>query len=130
MGSGGTEAGTRGVKIPHHQVPTGKNECGRSYSRIDREEILGLFLHAPTAMIGGVLVGFVSLRLLTPSPLPNIGFYNPLFWGRRALLRLPINYRSAYWVGAIGVLYLVSVIFSNLSGFRQSPISEIQQADT
>jgi hypothetical protein len=79
MGSGGTEAGTRGVKIPHHQVSTGKNECGRSYSRIDREEILGLFLHAPTAMIGGVLVGFVSLRLLTPSPLPNIGFYNPLF---------------------------------------------------
>ncbi len=79
MGSGGTEAGTRGVKIPLHQVPTGKNECGRSYSRIDREEILGLFLHAPTAMIGGVLVGFVSLRLLTPSPLPNIGFYNLLF---------------------------------------------------
>ena len=58
MGSGGTEAGTRGVKIPHHQVAAGKNECGRSCSRIDREEILGLFLHAPMAMIGAILVGF------------------------------------------------------------------------
>ena len=79
------------------------------------EEILGLFLQAPMATIGGVLVGFVPLLLLTPSLLPNIGLYNPLFWGGSALLESLINYRtgnrSAYWVGAIAVLYLVSVIF-------------------
>jgi len=33
MGTGGTEAGTRGVKIPHQQVP---REWARSYSRIAR----------------------------------------------------------------------------------------------
>lgn len=80
MGSGGTEAGTRGVKIR-----TTRFQRERMSARADTagpigEEILGLFLHAPMAMIGGVLVGFVPLLLLTPGPLPNIGFYNPLFW--------------------------------------------------
>jgi hypothetical protein len=120
MGSGGTEAGTRGVKIPHHLVPAGKN----------REEILGLFLHAPMAMMGGVLVGFVLLLLLTPGPLPNIGFYNPLFRSARALLGSLINYRtrnrSANWVGAIGGLYLVSVTFFRIFlDFGNRHISEI-----
>jgi hypothetical protein len=89
MGSGGTEAGTRGVKIPHHQVPTGKNECGRSYSRIDREEILGLFLHAPTAMIGGVLVGFRVLTIANSfKPVTKYRFLQSPFLGPEGALEV------------------------------------------
>ena len=77
MGSAGTEAGTRGVKIPHHQVPTGKNGCAHvAAARSIGKEILGLFLRGPMAMIGGVL--------LTPGPLPSMGFYNPLVSGSSA----------------------------------------------
>jgi hypothetical protein len=103
MGSGGTEAGTRGVKIPHHQFPTGENECARATARSIGEERLGLFLHTPMAVIGAVLVNSKTVT--------EYGF----------LLGSLINYRtrnrSADGVGAIGVWYLVS----DLSGFRQSP---------
>lgn len=96
------------------------------------EEILGLF-HPPTTMIGGVLVGFVSLRWLTPSLLPNRGSCNPLFWGGTALLRLLINYRTrnrSYWVGAIGDVSRIQSYFRICLDFGNRHISEIQRADT
>src|SRR5258708_5892194 len=125
MGSGGTEAGTRGVMIPHHQAPTGKNECARSYSQIDRGGDAGA---VPPRSHSYDRRRFGRIRVLTMANSKTVTkyrFLQSLFCGGGALLGSLINHRtrnrSAYGVGAIGVWYLVSVIFTDLSGFRQSP---------
>jgi len=88
-----------------------------------RQELLGLPLHVFIAMPGGVafafLLNFLIFRPVRiwlgtyPGHIP-LGIYSPVLWGPSILLGFVINrftnHRSAYWVGMIGLLYLVSIL--------------------
>jgi hypothetical protein len=84
-------------------------------------EIVGLVFHALMAMVGGVCIGLL-LGVFIFDPLvaalglhlnrwPGIGLYNPIFWLVSAFLGILVNrltrHRSASWVAAVGVCYLL-----------------------
>jgi hypothetical protein len=89
----------------------------RSLSAATRvcKELLGLFLHVPVAIVLGGAFVFVTDLVLNPfsikSHLPEllVFLFGSIFWG--ALLGFVVcqfaRHRSARWVGAIGLLYLI-----------------------
>jgi hypothetical protein len=89
----------------------------RSLSAWERasKEFLGLFLHVPIAIVlGGAFVLGTDLVLDPPpvkSRLPEllVFLFGSIFWG--ALLGFVVcqfaRHRSARWVGAVGLLYLI-----------------------
>jgi hypothetical protein len=89
----------------------------RSLSAATRvcKELLGLFLHVPVAIVLGGAFVFVTDLVLNPfsikSHLPEllVFLFGSIFWG--ALLGFVVcqfaRHRSARWVGAIGLLYLL-----------------------
>jgi hypothetical protein len=118
--------------IPHHQAPTGKNECARRYRQIDREGDAGA---VPPRSYAYDRRRFGRIRVLTMANSKTVTkyrFLQSLFCGGSALLGWLINYRtrnrSAYGVGAIGVSYQSNLrIFLD---FGNRHISEISPADT
>jgi hypothetical protein len=89
----------------------------RSLSAWERacKEFLGLFLHVPIAIVLGGAFVFGTDLLLDPSPVKShlpellVFLFGSIFWG--ALLGFVVcqfaRHRSALWVGAIGLLYLI-----------------------
>ena len=95
------------------------------------KEFLGLFLHVPIAvLLGSAFVfgtGLVVGRLLFPvrSHLPDLLVFllGSIFWG--ALLGFVVcqfaRHRSARWVGAVGLLYLIVESAWDISNHWNSP---------
>jgi hypothetical protein len=76
------------------------------------KELLGLFLHLPVAiLVGGAFVFGTALLFPAGSLLPGllVTLFGSIFWG--ALLGFLVcqfaRHRSARWVGAVGLLYLI-----------------------
>src|SRR5262249_13170352 len=96
-------------------------------------EIRGLFIHTFVAIVGGTFIGLalnaflfgpiIGIFRLQPNQLPDLGPFNPLLWSGSLLLGLLLNYRtrhrSAYWVGGIGVCYLLAVLFFTVPKFER-----------
>jgi hypothetical protein len=91
--------------------------------------MLGLFFHAPLAMVVGTFIGvvlrlFVGLLLGFRTQLPDLGAFDPLLWISSLLLGALINrrthHRSAYWVAGVGCSYLLAVFLSDVSGLAHS----------
>ena len=95
------------------------------------KELLGLFLHLSVAIVlGGAFVLGTDLvvgRLLFPerSHLPEllVFLFGSIFWG--AMLGFVVcqfaRHRSARWVGALGLLYLIVESAWLISGYWNSP---------
>ena len=112
---------------------------GRGRSLV--EEILGLFLHLAIAVVGGLVAFLLIAVFLRPALVKlgihqneaaGLGIYNPEFWGPSILIGFFVNrlvrHRSAYWIGAVGILYLCGIVAWELSVSSHSEyINQITQ---
>jgi hypothetical protein len=96
-----------------------------------RREILGFFFHVPLAMVFGTLAGMVLafllnpiLSVLVPFRLPILGFFKPIYWICSVPLGILTNYRaqhrSARYVFAFGIVYLLIALSSYIPNYGQS----------
>jgi hypothetical protein len=101
-----------------------------AWVRSMRGEILSFVPHVLLAMAGGTCAGiaadafFLEPLLKSHRHLPTFGVYNPIFWACGLLLGVFVNYRarnrSARYVWAVGVAYLLCVLPAGHQGYSHA----------